>query len=88
MDQTKESDNATFLSWVITGGESWIYSYDRGKATILPMEKSKFSETKKGEIGEEQSQEHVRNFLQHQRDCSQTIRRQTVNSAYCYDVLW
>jgi hypothetical protein len=25
------SDNATFLSKVVTGDESWIYSYDPGK---------------------------------------------------------
>jgi hypothetical protein len=32
------SDDETFLSGVITGDKSWIYSYDRDKATILPQE--------------------------------------------------
>jgi hypothetical protein len=40
------SNDAIFLSRVITGDESWIYSYDPEKATVLPMEKSKFTETK------------------------------------------
>jgi outer membrane lipoprotein-sorting protein len=45
------SNDATFLSTVITGDESWIYGYDRDKTTIVPME------------NKEQSQEHAHNFL-------------------------
>jgi hypothetical protein len=33
------------------------------QAAILPMEKSKLTETEKGETGEEQSQEHAHHFL-------------------------
>jgi hypothetical protein len=55
-------DDATFLSRVIIGDESWIYDYDRDKATVLPMEKSKLTETEKGKTGKEQSQEHAHNF--------------------------
>jgi hypothetical protein len=33
------------------------------QATILPMEKSNLTKTEKGEIGEEQSQEHAHHFL-------------------------
>jgi hypothetical protein len=60
---TVASEDTTFLSRFITGDESWIYGYDRDKATILPMEKSKLTETKKGETGEEQSQEHAHHFV-------------------------
>jgi hypothetical protein len=38
-------------------------SLRQSKATILRMEKSKLTETEKGESGEEQSQEHVHHFL-------------------------
>jgi hypothetical protein len=44
-------NDETFLSRVITGNKSWIYGYDRDKATSLPME------------NEEQSQEHIHHFL-------------------------
>jgi hypothetical protein len=56
------SNDTTFLSRVIAGDKSWIYGYDRDKATILPMEKPKLTETEKGETGEEQSREHAHHF--------------------------
>jgi hypothetical protein len=40
-----------FLSRVTTDYKSWMYGYDRYKATFLPMEKSKLTKTKKGETG-------------------------------------
>jgi hypothetical protein len=33
------SNDATFLSKVITGDNSWIYGYDRDEAKILSMKK-------------------------------------------------
>ena len=57
------SDDQTFLSRVITGDESWVYGYDRDKATILPVEKSHVTKAKKGQTGEKQSQEHDHHFL-------------------------
>jgi hypothetical protein len=44
------------------------------KATILPMKKSKLTETEKGKISEQQSQKHAHHFLWQQWDCSQRIR--------------
>jgi hypothetical protein len=73
------SDDATFLFRVITGDESWIYGYDRDKATVLPKEKSRLTETEKGETG----QEHAHPFLCHQGDCSQRIRSGDPNSKFC-----
>jgi hypothetical protein len=51
------------LSRDIIGDNSWIYSYERDKATILPMETSKLTETEKSETGDQQSQEHAHHFL-------------------------
>jgi hypothetical protein len=49
------SDDATFLSRVITGDESWTYGLRLSdKSTILPMEKSKLIEIEKDETSEEQ----------------------------------
>ena len=57
------SNDETLLSRVITGDESWVYGYDRDKATILPVEKPHVTKAKKGETGENQSQEHDHHFL-------------------------
>jgi hypothetical protein len=35
------------LLWVITSDESWIYGFDQGRATVLPMEETTPTETKK-----------------------------------------
>jgi hypothetical protein len=59
-----------------------LWSWD--KATILPMEKSKFTETEKGKIGKVQSEEHA-HFLWHKEFI---LACQTVNSAYYCDILW
>jgi hypothetical protein len=58
----------------------WLWPQD--KATLLPMEKSKITETKKGTISEQQSQEHAHHFLSHQEDCSQRIRPGRPNSQF------
>jgi hypothetical protein len=52
---------ATFLFRVVTGDKGWVYGYDpETQITILlPIEKSTLTGTKKGERGEEQSQEHA-----------------------------
>jgi hypothetical protein len=52
------------------------------KATLFPMEKSKITETEKGETGEEQSQEHAHRFLWLQCDCSQRVRPGMPNSQF------
>jgi hypothetical protein len=67
MDPTKEQRvcrNATFLSRVITGGESWIYSYDPEiKQQSFQWKSPNSLRPKKGKTGEEQSQEHDHHFL-------------------------
>jgi hypothetical protein len=55
--------DATLLSRVITGDESWIYSYGPETAKVLPMEKSILTETENDETGEEENQENAHHFL-------------------------
>jgi hypothetical protein len=47
---------------VITGDKSWLVMTMRQNSNP-PMEKSKLTETKKGETGEEESQEHAQDLL-------------------------
>jgi hypothetical protein len=53
------SNVATFLSMIITGDKSRIYDYDPETSNNPP----KLTETERGETGEQQSKEHVHNFL-------------------------
>jgi hypothetical protein len=63
-DQQQQCVNVLVeLHQITSDNATWIYGYDRGKETILPMEKSKLIETEKGIIGEEQSQEHAQEFI-------------------------
>jgi hypothetical protein len=73
------SNVATFLSWVITGDKSWIYSYD-------PETKQQFSQWK--------LKSKAKSMLIFFFDIKGIIYKefdlvgQTVNSAYYCDVLW
>jgi hypothetical protein len=60
----------SYLSW--RDLDLMIWSWD--KATVLPVEKSKFTETKEGDADEEQIQEHTHHFLWLQGDRSKLIR--------------
>jgi hypothetical protein len=62
------SDDTPFLSRIVTGDEP------RDKATILPIEKPKLTETENGETGEEQSH----NFIWHQGRNSFSQAKQTI----------
>jgi hypothetical protein len=58
------SNTATFLSRVISGDESWIYSYAPETKQQSSQWKSPNSlRPKKGKTGEEQSQERAHHFL-------------------------
>jgi hypothetical protein len=58
------SDDAPFLSRVITGDESWIYGYDPETKQQSSQWKSPNSpRLKRAEAGEGQSQEHAYHFL-------------------------
>jgi hypothetical protein len=84
----RNSDDATFLSKVITGDESWIYGYD-------PETKQQSSQWKRPNSPRlkkaRQVKSKVKSFSSfwRQADCSQyVLAGQTVNSAYYCDVLW
>jgi hypothetical protein len=62
------SDDATSLSVVITGDESWIYGYEPETATVLPMEKLKLTETQKSDRPRGKSRA-CSSILSHQGDC-------------------
>jgi hypothetical protein len=83
------SKNFVSLQWcnlLVQGFHCWqgldllLWPWD--KATILPIEKSKFTETEKREIGKGQSQEHAHHFLWHQGDCSQRVCPGMPNSQF------
>jgi hypothetical protein len=78
------SDDATFLSRVITGEESWIYGYDPETKQQSSQWKSPNSlRPKKSEIGEEQNENHAHHFLLHLGDCSQKICPLRPDSQFC-----
>jgi hypothetical protein len=57
-------DDATFLSRVITSDKSWTYAYNpETKQQSSQWKSPNSAETKKGETGEDQSQEHAHHFL-------------------------
>jgi hypothetical protein len=67
--------------------ELYLRLWPWDKVAILPMEKFKLTETRKGETGEEQSQEHAHHCLWHQWDCSQRIHPSRPVSQFCI-LLW
>jgi hypothetical protein len=83
IDPTKEQRWCNLL----VQGYHWCWALDlqlwpSDKATIIPMEKSRSTETKKDDTGEEQSQENAHHFLWHQGDCSKRICPSKLNSHF------
>jgi hypothetical protein len=85
------SDNATFLSRVITGDESWIYGYDPEPKQQSSQWKSPNSPRPKRE---RQVNSRVKSMLIIFFDIKGIVHKefvlagQTVNSTYYSDVLW
>jgi hypothetical protein len=68
------SDNATFLSRVITGGESWVYGYDpETKQQSSQWKKTHPTKAKNGQTGEKQCQVYAHHFLRHKAEYAQRI---------------
>jgi hypothetical protein len=69
------SNSAVFLSIIVSGDESLIYSYVLRQSNIPPMKRSKLAETDKGKTGEEQSQDNTHSF-----DFSKNLSWQAIQS--------
>ena len=52
-------EDVQFLKNIVTGDESWVYGYNRDKTTIVTVEGSLVSMTKKGVPGAKQNKGHV-----------------------------
>ena len=60
-------DDPTFMSGIITGGESWAFGYvwPREQAAVFTVGEAALSKTEEGEAGQERDQKHALHFLRH-----------------------
>jgi histone-lysine N-methyltransferase SETMAR len=86
----RNSDEATFLSWIITGDESWVYGYDSETKQQSSQWKSPYSPRPKKA---RQVKGKVKSMLIIFFDIKRIVHKefvlagQTVNFAYYHDIV-